>query len=114
MRYQAAHLAGSGRLLYQPAYQLGGTMGELFRGRHAYSALSIAYAVAAVASGFVPLVTDALGDATANAWWHPGVVLAALSIATLVGALAARSMRKLGDEEADVAQAAPAQEAVRV
>lgn len=92
---------------------LGGTMGELFRGRHAYSALSIAYAIAAVVSGFIPLVTDALGDATSDAWWHPGIVLAVLSLATLVGALAARSMRKVGDEEADAAQAAPVREPVR-
>ncbi|GAA2172847.1 MFS transporter [Agrococcus versicolor] len=94
---------------------LGGTMGELFRGRHAYSALSMAYAIAAVVAGFIPLVTDALGAATGNAWWHPGIVLAVLSGGTLVGALAARSMRKLGDEDANAAQAVvAAEEPVRV
>lgn len=84
---------------------LGGTMQELFRGRHAYSALSVAYALAAVISGFIPFLTDALGVASGNAWWHPGVVLAALSALTLVGAVAAQRMRHLGDEDADAAQA---------
>lgn len=83
---------------------LGGTMAELFRGRHAYSALAIAYAIAAVLSGFIPYVTAWLGAQTGNAWWHPGIVLALLSVATLVGSLAARRMRHVGDEEADAAQ----------
>ncbi|WP_404313182.1 MFS transporter [Agrococcus terreus] len=85
---------------------LGGTMQELFRGRHAYSALSLAYAIAAVISGFIPTLTEALGSATGGAWWHPGVVLAVLSALTLAGAIAAGRMRRLGDEDADAAQAA--------
>ncbi len=85
---------------------LGGTMQELFRGRHAYSALSLAYAIAAVVSGFIPTLTEALGSATGGAWWHPGIVLALLSALTLVGAIAAGRMRRLGDEDADAAQAA--------
>jgi len=89
---------------------LGGTMQELFRGRHAYSALSVAYALAAVVSGFIPFLTDALGVASGGAWWHPGVVLAALSALTLVGAVAAQRMRHLGDEDADAAQAAVQEE----
>ncbi|SDS55784.1 MFS transporter [Agrococcus carbonis] len=88
---------------------LGGTMQELFRGRHAYSALSVAYALAAVLSGFIPSITAALGAATDEAWWHPGLVLALLSALTLVGAVIAGRMRKLGDEDADAAQAAVAE-----
>ena len=84
---------------------LGGTMQELFRGRHAYSALSVAYALAAVLSGFIPYLTGELGTLTGGAWWHPGIVLAALSALTLVGAVAAQRMRHLGDEDADAAQA---------
>jgi MFS family permease len=84
---------------------LGGTMQELFRGRHAYSALSVAYALAAVLSGFIPYLTAELGSATGGAWWHPGLVLAALSALTLVGAIIAQRMRHLGDEDADAAQA---------
>ncbi|WP_306232814.1 MFS transporter [Agrococcus beijingensis] len=84
---------------------LGGTMQELFRGRHAYSALSVAYAIAAVLSGFIPYLTAELGTATGGAWWHPGLVLAALSALTLVGAIIAQRMRHLGDEDADAAQA---------
>ena len=34
----------------------------------------------------MPLVTIALGGATDFAWWHPGIVLAVLSAATLVSA----------------------------
>lgn len=84
---------------------LGGTMQELFHGRHAYSALSVAYALAAVLAGFIPAMTGALGAATGNAWWHPGIVLAALSALTLVGAVMAQRMRRFGDEDADAAQA---------
>jgi MFS family permease len=68
---------------------LGGLMNDLFPDHFRYSALSIAYAVAATVSGFVPLVTVALGGATDFAWWHPGVVLALLSVITLVSAWAA-------------------------
>jgi hypothetical protein len=32
-------------------------------------------------------------EATNNAWWHPGVVLAALSAITLLSALQASKMR---------------------
>ena len=68
---------------------LGGLMNDLFPDHFRYSALSIAYAVAATVSGFVPLVTVALGGATDFAWWHPGIVLAILSAITLVSAWAA-------------------------
>ncbi|GEK81629.1 MFS transporter [Agrococcus baldri] len=88
---------------------LGGTMQELFRGRHAYSALSVAYALAAVLSGFIPYLTAELGVLTGGAWWHPGIVLAALSALTLVGAVVAGRMRRLGDEDADAAQAVTAE-----
>ena len=85
-------------------------MQELFRGRHAYSALSLAYAIAAVLAGFIPYLTAELGVLTGGAWWHPGIVLAALSALTLVGAVLAQRMRRLGDEDADAAQAAVQEE----
>ncbi|MGO1355240.1 MAG: MFS transporter [Brachybacterium tyrofermentans] len=69
---------------------LGGLMSDLFPGRFSYSALSLAYAVAATVGGVVPLATSALGLWTAQAWWHPGIVLVALSAVTLVAAVAAR------------------------
>lgn len=69
---------------------LGGLMNDLFEGRFRYSALSFAYAIAATLSGFVPLLTAAIGTATDQAWWHPALVLIALSLATLIGALGAR------------------------
>jgi MFS family permease len=72
---------------------LGGVFTELFDERYRYSALGIAYSIAAVMAGFVPAITLTIGEATANAWWHPGLVLAALSLITLVAALAARRMR---------------------
>ena len=68
---------------------LGGLMNDLFPDAFRYSALSFAYALAATVGGFVPLVTGALAVGTNYAWWHPGVVLAALSAATLVAAWAA-------------------------
>lgn len=68
---------------------LGGLMNDLFPDRFRYSALSVAYAIAATVSGFVPLVTVALGGATDFAWWHPGIVLGLMSAITLVASWAA-------------------------
>jgi hypothetical protein len=65
--------------------------------------LSVSYAIAATVGGFVPLVTVALGEASGYAWWHPGIVLALLSVATLVSAWAASRMRpvpEVGDPDA--------------
>lgn len=68
---------------------LGGLMNDLFPDHFRYSALSVSYAIAATVSGFVPIVTLALGGATNFAWWHPGVILAILSAITLVSSWAA-------------------------
>ncbi len=65
---------------------LGGLMSDLFPGRWRYSALAFAYSIAAVISGFIPAVTLSIGEATSFAWWHPGIVLAVLSIVTLLAA----------------------------
>lgn len=73
---------------------LGGLMNDLFPGTIRYSALSFAYAIAATISGFVPLATKILGGATHEAWWHPAIVLAAMSVITLVCALTARRMSR--------------------
>ena len=81
---------------------LGGLMNDLFPDHFRYSALSVSYAIAATVGGFVPLVTVALGEASGYAWWHPGIILAVLSIATLVASLAAARMRpvpEVGDPE---------------
>ncbi len=63
---------------------LGGLMNDLFVDHYRYSALSFAYSVAAMISGFIPAVTLSLSQATSAAWWHPGVVLAVISLVTLV------------------------------
>jgi MFS family permease len=85
---------------------LGGLMADIFGQSIRYSALSIAYAVAAALSGLIPVLTEALGTATGNAWWHPGIVLAVLSVITLVAAVAAasiaRSRREGSADAADV------------
>jgi MFS family permease len=72
---------------------LGGLMSDLFGGPVRYSALSIAYSVAAVISGLIPLATQALSQATDAAWWHPGIVLALLSVVTLAASLIAERIR---------------------
>jgi MFS family permease len=77
---------------------LGGIFTELFHERYRYSALSFAYALAAVVAGFVPTLTGALGAATEQAWWHPGVVLAAFAAITLVSSLIAQRIRVDRDE----------------
>lgn len=65
---------------------LGGMMSDLFPGRVRYSALAFAYSIAAVISGFVPALTLAVGELTAYVWWHPGIVLAVMSVITLAAA----------------------------
>ncbi len=77
---------------------LGGLMSDLFAARYRYSALAVAYSLAAMLTAFVPTITELLGQATADAWWHPGVVLAVLSVLTLVGAVLATRLR-VPDEE---------------
>ncbi len=69
---------------------LGGLLSELFEARFRYSAISVSYSLAAVVSGFIPALTLILGEATDQAWWHPGLVLAVMSVITLVSALLAR------------------------
>lgn len=65
---------------------LGGLLSELFGARIRYSAISFAYAIAAIISGFVLPLTLTFGEAVDYAWWHPGVVLAAMSLITAVSA----------------------------
>lgn len=77
---------------------LGGLMANIFGGPIRYSAMSIAYAVAAALSGAIPFVTQALSNATDAAWWHPGVVLAFISLATLISAYVASRWTKPVDE----------------
>lgn len=68
---------------------LGGLMADLFDGASRYTALSISYSIAAVVAGLIPALTTLLAGATHSAWWHPGIVLAALSLLTLIAALVA-------------------------
>ncbi len=68
---------------------LGGLMNDLFPSRTGYSGLSLSYSIAATLTAFVPSITLLVSAATDAAWWHPGIVLVALSALTLVGAIAA-------------------------
>lgn len=90
---------------------LGGLMADVFGSSIRYSALSIAYGIAAALSGLIPLATAGLAAATNAAWWHPGIVLALLSVITLVCALIAvpltrRRAEAAADEEAALAELA--------
>ncbi|WP_350349855.1 MFS transporter [Agromyces sp. G08B096] len=81
---------------------LGGLMNDLFPDHFRYSALSVSYAIAATVGGFIPLATVAIGEASGYAWWHPGIVLALLSLLTLAASWAAARMRpvpEVGDPE---------------
>ncbi len=69
---------------------LGGLLSELFEGRFRYAAISFAYAVAAIISGFVPAITLTFGEATGYPWWHPAIVLAVMSVITALSAFFAR------------------------
>lgn len=89
---------------------LGGIFTELFDERYRYSALGFAYSLAAVVSGFVPALTLTIGELSGNAWWHPGIVLAAMSAITLVSALVAIRMRVDRDEDDPADARIPAEE----
>lgn len=80
---------------------LGGLMADIFGGPIRYSALSIAYSIAAVLSGLIPAATAWLAQATASAWWHPGIVLAFISAVTLVCALVASRWKRPVDMPAE-------------
>jgi MFS family permease len=80
---------------------LGGLMSDIFGGPIRYSALSIAYAIAAVISGLIPLATAGLAAATHSAWWHPGIVLAILSVFTLAAAIIAARWKRPVDDLTD-------------
>ena len=72
---------------------LGGLMADIFKPATAFTALSFAYSIAAIVAGFAPSITQRFGIATDGAWWHPGVVLAAMSLVTVAGALGAVRLR---------------------
>ncbi|MGH1548591.1 MFS transporter [Leifsonia poae] len=77
---------------------LGGLMSDLFPSDVRYSGLSVAYSIAALLTSFVPALTLIFGQATGNAWWHPGIVLAVMSAITLVAALFAARRKPYVDE----------------
>ena len=86
---------------------LGGLMADLFPARTGYTAMSLAYSFAGIAAGFTPAVTQLFSDATSAAWWHPGAVLALMSLITIAGALAAsRRIRAQSQTESAEAVAA--------
>jgi MFS family permease len=72
---------------------LGGLMSDLFDEKARYTALAVAYNVGASVAATLPFLLVLMREATNNAWWHPGVVLAALSLVTLLAAAQAGRMR---------------------
>ncbi len=72
---------------------LGGMMSDLFDEKARYTALAVAYNVGASVGATLPLILFLMRESTINAWWHPGVVLAALSLVTLLAAAQAGRMR---------------------
>lgn len=72
---------------------LGGMMSDLFDDKTRYTALALSYNIGAAVAATLPFLLVVMREATNNAWWHPGVVLAALSLITLLSALQAGRMR---------------------
>lgn len=71
---------------------LGGMMSELFDEKARYTALALSYNIGAAIAATLPFLLTLMRVATDNAWWHPGIVLAALSAITLLSALTAARM----------------------
>ncbi|GAA1349674.1 MFS transporter [Arthrobacter koreensis] len=80
---------------------LGGLMADLFPARTGYTAMSLAYSFAGIAAGFTPAVTQLFSEATGAAWWHPGAVLALMSLITIAGSLAAARRIRAQSQTAD-------------
>jgi MFS family permease len=72
---------------------LGGMMSDLFDEKTRFTALALAYNVGASVAATLPFFLVLMREATDNAWWHPGIVLAGLSLVTLVAAIQAGKMR---------------------
>jgi MFS family permease len=72
---------------------LGGMMSDIFDEKARYTALAVSYNVGASVAATLPFLLVLMREATNNAWWHPGVVLAALSLITLLAAAQAGKMR---------------------
>ena len=72
---------------------LGGMMADLIDDKTRYTALALSYNIGAAVAATLPFLLVLMREATNNAWWHPGVVLAALSAITLLSALQASRMR---------------------
>ena len=79
---------------------LGGMMSDIFDEKARYTALAVAYNVGASVAATLPFLLVLMREATNNAWWHPGVVLAALSLVTLIAAFQAGRM-KVSDKIAE-------------
>ncbi len=73
---------------------LGGTMESLFEARVRMTALALAYNVAAAIAATLPFILTFAQTTTANAWWHPALVLMGLSLITLISAVAAHRMSR--------------------
>lgn len=72
---------------------LGGMMSDLFDEKTRFTALALAYNVGASVAATLPFFLVLMREATDNAWWHPGIVLAGLSLVTLAAAIQAGRMR---------------------
>jgi MFS family permease len=79
---------------------LGGMMSDLFDEKARYTALALSYNIGASIAATLPFFLTLMRVATDNAWWHPGIVLAALSAITLVAALVAPRMSVSTDKAA--------------
>lgn len=79
---------------------LGGMMSDLFDEKARYTALALSYNIGASIAATLPFFLTLMRVTTDNAWWHPGIVLAALSAITLVAALVAPRMSVSTDKAA--------------
>ncbi|MFT4246286.1 MAG: MFS transporter [Micrococcaceae bacterium] len=66
---------------------LGGMLYNKFDVKIRFTAINVAYSIAAIISGFIPAITTMVGSATHQAWWHPAIVLILISLMTLAGSL---------------------------
>ena len=90
---------------------LGGLMNDLFPDHFRYSALSVAVRDRGHGQRLRAARHALARRGDGYAWWHPGIVLAILSLATLVASVAAARMRpvpEVGDPEQVVAPATSA------
>ncbi|MBK0421923.1 MHS family MFS transporter [Leucobacter sp. CSA2] len=95
---------GSLTIPYGP---IGSLLSGLFPAKYRYSAMAVSYNVFGIIGGFLPILSQSILIATGNQSWGVSLLLAAVALTTMIGAIGAGSAavrRKRAAEDAEEAE----------